>query len=282
MHAPNSEETNRRAIRLFLVLLVILATAAYAPILHAGSLRALGGLALALIMWAPGVSAILVSIVCFRSLAPCGFSIHRKAWPWLVVAWVIPALYTAAVYLPLDILGIVTLGGPRLTGEFLIVGGGQSLLFATGEEIGWRGFFTPLMARRFGFLPGSVAVGVIWAIYHVPAMLFAGYARSPHPLFGMTAFTATVVLLSVFLGALREESASLWPAAVFHASHNSLFLHFFDPVQPTSPAAVWLIGEQGVLLTLVMLVLASIGMLIYSRQAGREALPGAADTNGPN
>lgn len=58
-------------------------------------------------------------------------------------------------------------------------------------------------------------------------------------------FTISVVLLGVALGASRMLSGSLWPAALFHATHNNLFLHVLDPVKKTSPAAAWLISEQG-------------------------------------
>lgn len=277
----NHETASRRARLLFVALLIVFATAAYVPILRAGSLRALGGLALPLIMWAPGVSAIIASVVCFRSLRPCGFAIYRRTWVWLLAGLAAPAAYTAAVYLPLQASGIVRLGGPHLTTDFLIVGFGQSLLFATGEEIGWRGFFTPLMTNRFGFLRANLAIGAIWAIYHFPAILFAGYGHSASALFGLAAFTVTVIFLSIFLGAARILSGSLWPAAFFHAAHNLLFLHVFDPVEKKSPAAAWLIGEQGALLCVVMAALAATGVLLQRRMAANTSstgTPSVADT----
>ncbi len=260
------EAVARRARKLFLALVVVLTTAVYVPIIRAGSLGALGGLALPLIMWAPGIAGMIASLLCYRSLRPCGFAIHRRTWSWLLAAWVIPAAYTLLIYVPLGALGVVSLGPPNLTVDFLIIGLGQSLLFATGEEIGWRGFFTPLMTARYGFLRGNIFVGAVWAAYHYPAILFGGYGFSANLVFGMLAFTLTVICLSIFLGASRLRSGSMWPAALFHAVHNNLFLHFFDPVKRTSTAAAWLAGEQGLLLCVVMLALAGAGLTLYRRE----------------
>lgn len=266
MVAVQADPASQRALRLFLVSLVVLATTAYLPIVRAGSLGALGGFALPLIMWTPGLSALVAAVVCFRSLAPCGLAIRGQAWLWLLAAWILPAVYTLVIYLPLDALGIVSLGKPHLTVDFLLVGLGKSLLFAMGEELGWRGLLTPLMIRRLGFWRGNLLIGILWAVYHFPAILFAGYARSAHQLYGMSVFTVTVILLTVFLGASRVLSGSVWPAALFHACHNNLFLHLFDPIKERSPAAGLLVGEQGVLLTAVMALLATIGWRTFRRQ----------------
>ena len=69
---------------------------------------------------------------------------------WLGLAYVLPLLYATAAYgfvwatglgrldLSLFKIGVVT---------FLIRGTLTSLLSATGEELGWRGFLVPTLAR---------------------------------------------------------------------------------------------------------------------------------------
>jgi membrane protease YdiL (CAAX protease family) len=264
---PSADGGGRRSLALFAALLVVLVTAAYVPILRERSLGALGGLAVPLLMWAPGLAAIVTSLVCHRSLAPCGVGVERRSWPWLLASLALPVAYTALVYLPLETAGVVRLGGPHLTFDFLVLGLGQSMLFATGEEIGWRGFLSPIMTARLGLVRGNAAVGVVWALYHFPAILFAGYGAGHQAAFGMVAFSLTVTLLSVFLGAARHLSGSMWPAAVFHATHNLIFLHVFDPIERLTPAAGWLVGELGALLCVVMAALAFVGWRL-ARRAG--------------
>jgi membrane protease YdiL (CAAX protease family) len=46
--------------------------------------------------------------------------------------------------------------------------------FATvlGEEIGWRGFLVPELAKRHSFVATSLISGIIWALWHYPILLF--------------------------------------------------------------------------------------------------------------
>ena len=43
------------------------------------------------------------------------------------------------------------------------------MVMAFGEEYGWRGFLLPALAARYGQLRATIIVGLIWAMYHLPA-----------------------------------------------------------------------------------------------------------------
>lgn len=59
---------------------------------------------------------------------------------------------------------------------------GSALFFtliqgATGEEPGWRGYLLPAIAKRIGVVKGSLAVSVIWSLWHAPVwFLGTGYS----------------------------------------------------------------------------------------------------------
>lgn len=44
-----------------------------------------------------------------------------------------------------------------------------------GEEIGWRGFLLPRLLERMSPLRASLAVGVVWGLWHLPIDLYAGF-----------------------------------------------------------------------------------------------------------
>lgn len=43
-----------------------------------------------------------------------------------------------------------------------------------GEELGWRGYALPRLLMRWGPAISGLIIGLIWTLWHIPAMLFAG------------------------------------------------------------------------------------------------------------
>lgn len=96
-------------------------------------------------------------------------------------------------------------------------------LLTVGEEIGWRGYLQPRWTARLGRRRGIVAVGIAWWIWHVPILL-QGYVFPASPVSGaLVLFPIVAVMLSFFLGWLRDQSRSIWPAVAAHGSYNAAF-----------------------------------------------------------
>lgn len=90
-----------------------------------------------------------------------------------------------------------------------------------GEELGWRAVLQPEATRRLGALRGTVAVGLVWAYWHLPVNL-AGYNDEVHPvLTALVLFPVGVVAGALALGWLWRRTGSVWPVALAHGMYNT-------------------------------------------------------------
>jgi membrane protease YdiL (CAAX protease family) len=136
------------------------------------------------------------------------------------------------------------------------------MLSAAGEEIGWRGYMLPRLVDA-GIPRPLLTSGLIWAAWHLPLILSGQYASGPHPVVSAAIFVVDVVAIAVVIGVLRLRTGSVWPAIVFHACWNSVIQGPFDQSSTGPGATVW-VGESGVLVAIVSVIVA---VAIYYRWA---------------
>nr|WSX50042.1 CPBP family intramembrane metalloprotease [Streptomyces sp. NBC_00974] len=138
-------------------------------------------------------------------------------------------LGTAALTVALTVLAYGTLSGGvgftppgPLHHPFPLIAAAQ-LVGACGEEIGWRCFLQPLLRTRFGTVPSSVMVGLLWGAWHVPV-----FAQAPAYAAG---FLVATVAMSVVLGVALDGTGGpyrLLLAGGFHTLVNLGLLLFMD------------------------------------------------------
>jgi hypothetical protein len=68
------------------------------------------------------------------------------------------------------------------------------------EEIGWRGFALPLLQSRFNALKASLILGLIWAVWHLPAFLLSPYEGVSLPIWFTSVFGFSVILTFIYNG----------------------------------------------------------------------------------
>jgi len=228
-------------------------------IIDAGSLGAHGGRYVFWLMWCPGVSALVTRLAFQRNLRGQGWGLGELRWS--ALAYALPLVYATVVY---GLVWLTGLGGVDL-GRFktpvllfVVVGSLQSLLSATGEELGWRGFLVPTLAKTKSFRQTALLSGAIWAGWHVPLILGADYNGGTAPWYSVLCFAVMVVAMGFPFAWLRLRSGSVWPAAILHASHNLFVQGFFDRVTVNTGPTRWLTGEFGAGLALAFVALALI------------------------
>ncbi len=93
-----------------------------------------------------------------------------------------------------------------------------ALLIGPIEEIGWRGLALPLMRRWLAPFWAGLWLGVIWALWHVPAFFLNGTPQSGWSLPG---FLIGCVALSLILTPMfNAAQGSLLVAVLFHFQVN--------------------------------------------------------------
>lgn len=195
------------------------------------------------LMWCPGIAAIAVRLLFQRNLQGCGWK--WRATPLEIVSYLLPPALALVVYGAVWLTGI---GGFQagglvsgkdlgyqlpLLGTILIratLGFPKSAIFALGEEIGWRGFLVPELAQLGTFATTCWISGAMWAVWHYPLILFAGYNSGTPKWFAVLVFTWMIVASSFVYAWMRLRSRSLWTAVILHASHNLFIQGIFDPL----------------------------------------------------
>ncbi|HEV8580427.1 MAG TPA: type II CAAX endopeptidase family protein [Thermoanaerobaculia bacterium] len=225
-----------RRIAVFLVFTYALSSIFYIHIASTGKMKMLPVLGL---MWCPGVAALLLRLVTQRNLRGTG-------WGWGATRWQ-AASYFLVPALALVVYGLTWLTGiggfsatglskqaepvlplPLMIGVLATLGFLQGAVFALGEEIGWRGFLVPELARVASFRNTALISGAAWAAYHYPLILFADYNSKAPKWYVLLVFTWMVVAASFVFAWLRLKSGSMWTAVILHASHNLFVQDIFD------------------------------------------------------
>jgi uncharacterized protein len=158
-----------------------------------------------------------------------------------------------------------------LTATISVIPGCATVL---GEEIGWRGFLVPELAKRNSFAATAIFSGLIWALWHYPIFLLAGGYNGGTPVwYYLPLFTILLPVMS-FVWTwtwMRLKSGSIWPGVVLHAAHNTFIQQFFDPLTVDNSKTRYVAGEFGAALTAIAVLMA-----VYFWRRRDEVVPAAA------
>ncbi len=89
------------------------------------------------------------------------------------------------------------------------------------EELGWRGYLYDLW-RSMGFTKFSIATGVLWGLWHAPAIWLFGLNYPEQRLIGIPLFVLYCMLLAFPFTLVRDRGKSLVPAAILHGTVNAV------------------------------------------------------------
>ena len=118
------------------------------------------------------------------------------------------------------------------------------------EELGWRGFALPRLLQRRTPPAASVGLGVLWALWHLPAFFIPGSAQYGG---SFALYVVGVVCLAIFMTAAHLGTrGSLLIAVLFHTSANATagLWHYTrsSPLLPLCFLLPWLIVAGTILI----------------------------------
>jgi membrane protease YdiL (CAAX protease family) len=246
------------------------------------------GLLILGLMWCPGVSGLLTRFAFQGNLRGHGLGWGKTKYQF--ASYLIPLAYSSIVYVPFWLAGYFDSNNraldalmhrlphlphaaalPVLFLFLATVGMVGSCFSALGEELGWRGFLVPQLAKVTSSPRVALISGAIWALWHYPIILFAGY-RGAGPLwYSVMCFTVMVLGISFLFAWMRLKSGSVWTGVLLHASHNLFVQAFFDAQTRRARVTDLWTTEFGAGLALTALVVAIIfyakrGELQYQRE----------------
>lgn len=249
-------------------------------------------------MFCPLVAVLTAKRIVLHQPTGIGWKVRGKRRYWLA-AWFGPAVFTvlaALLYFAvfssrLDLSGswLVTAYGGEMDAETLRSQLGVSnlsymletgllaitlappinMLFAVGEEAGWRGYMMPQLKERFGLLNGRLLGGVIWGVWHWPIMLLTGYEYGTNylgaPVLGLVVWCVVCFALNTLLDWLYEKTGCIWVSAIAHGAFNAVAALFTVLTYPADayynvlgPTPIGLIGMLPMLAAAVWLTLRQV------------------------
>ncbi len=140
-------------------------------------------------------------------------------------------------------------------------------LFTFGEEFGWRAYLqTKLMP--LGGRKTMLLMGVIWGVWHAPAILMGhnyGLEYPGAPWLGPLAMIWFCFVVGTMLGWATLKANSVWPAVIGHAAINGIAAlgALFIQGQPNpilGPLPVGLVGSFGFSMLALLLFLLPGGL----------------------
>src|SRR5262245_28629435 len=265
-----------RRIAVYVGLVFLFSTPFYAIILATGRLGAGRGLYVTGLMWCPALAALATCRLTGKPIAELGWRWGETRWQLLSVA--IPFIYTLIAYVGAWLTGLagfydvqfiagvqqefgwralpaalVMAGYLLLAGTFGLV---RSTANALGEEIGWRGFLVPELAKVTSFTGVGLVSGAIWVVYHLPVLIFGDYNNGTPWWYGLGCFAVLVGAGSFIFAWMRLRSGSLWTGMLLHASHNLFIQNVFTPISSDTGKTAYVIDEFGAALPIVAVVVA--------------------------
>jgi membrane protease YdiL (CAAX protease family) len=215
-------------------------------------------------MWGPGLAAIITSLIFNKSIKPLGLAIKNKQY--LLAGYFLPLLYALPVYAAIWFFGFAPFNTSFNWSwfTFFTLVQVQTIIAATGEEIGWRGFLYPQLSKHLSKFNAAFFTGILWAVWHFPLIIYSHH-QGPPLWYVLSCFSLMIISLGFITAWLRDRSKNIWPAVLLHTSHNFYIQVYLNNLTKASPYREYVYGELGIGLALATFLLATMLWLKHEK-----------------
>ncbi|MCM3569792.1 CPBP family intramembrane glutamic endopeptidase [Neobacillus mesonae] len=225
-----------------------------------------------IIMFIPAAAAIIFSIFTgerFNGFKP---KMNGKA---LLFGILYPLVFILLCAVLAQILGIGTWNADKFPNGKMIVTIVITILLnlftVLGEEYGWRGYLLPKLTMHWGKTKATIILGIIWALFHAPAVLFLAKTTGiSHPWLLCLIQAGCVFVISFAFSYCYYLSGNIIPVLFLHSVWNVINTHVLGSIYTNEhgmmDGSIVLFNGEG----LLGLVLGGVFMFWFIHQFQKE------------
>lgn len=98
-----------------------------------------------------------------------------------------------------------------------------NMIIILGEEYGWRGYLLPELTKDYGKIKATVIVGIVWALFHIPAIYLSAKASGmSNPLMVCIIQAFAAFVFSFSFSYCYYLSGNIIPVLIMHSIWNEI------------------------------------------------------------
>ena len=140
-----------------------------------------------------------------------------------------------------------------------------------GEEPGWRGFALPRLQRQYGPLIGSLILGFLHGIWHLPAFQLPFLSGGPFNILSFAINTLAIMIVTItWTWVFNNTRGSILIAVLLHAAFNAngSLIHQLVPAMPVNGWA----DLAALLLVTLLIIIFTRGRLGYNPEQNAQLI----------
>jgi len=222
-----------------------------------------------MVVFGPALSALIMTFVLmgkqgvYKLLGKLKPDTRYLLWyialPLAAAIFIIPVFTINGVHMA-EIIAIIC----KYPGQLIMYFISSTLIIGTGEELGWRGWLLPQLAKNRQLITATLLVFITWCLWHFPKLLQGNRVAIP---FIIICFSMAIIYSWIWL----KVEGNIFVLAIAHGSFDAVEM-FFESNTINRPQGNILLQGWSILSIICALIAGLI--FIITRNNGVSLMPG--------